>query len=120
MKVLVSGLREGVHSGGQLALENHMAQLFEFLLEVESLLLGLLLHGLHLVSGDIPLLVGSVGLLDNVSHGLPLLLQLLLQLLVEGVEDLALPSQTLDDLFELSVEGNRLVELLVGLVQPVL
>jgi hypothetical protein len=106
--------------GGELDLLHEVADLLDFLFELGGLLLGLLLEGSDLVVGLVPVLVGVVGLLDDVRHLLPLLVQLALQLLVEVVEDHPLLPQTVDHQLQVLVHRDGLVELLVGLVQPVL
>lgn len=97
-----------------------MGDFFQLLLEVNCFLLGVLTQDIDIVIGSVPLFVGIVGLLDDIGHGFPLVLQFLLQLIIESIEDLPLLPKPLDITLQLLVEGYSLIELLIRLVQPVL
>ena len=96
-----------------------MAHLFDFSLELPGLFLGLTFQNLDLVVGLVSFLVGAVRSFDDIGHLLALLVELFLQLLVKIIEDHSLSPKTVDDAFELSVDGDRFIKLLVGFVQPV-
>lgn len=104
----------------QLDLLQKIAHLLNLPLEVSCLFLCLDLQSLNLVVGFIPLLVGIVGFLDDVGHLLPLLVEFFLELLVEVIKDDPFAAEAVDDALEVLVVGGGLVELLVGLVEPVL
>ena len=80
-------------------------------LELVLLALGGDLELLDLALRLVARLVRHVGYLDDLRHPLLLLAQLMLQLLVDAVEDNALPAQIVDLLAQILVGGDRLVEL---------
>ena len=99
---------------------DHLPQLLPLLLELDLLLVGLVLERRHLLLRGVARLVRLVRDLDDPSHLLLLLRQLLLELLVDLVEDEALAAEVVDVLAQLLVVRERLVVLLERLVEPVL
>lgn len=97
-----------------------MADFLDFLFELACFLLGLLLEGVDLVVCLVSVFVGIVCLLDDISHFLSLLVQLVLQFFVQIIEDNSLLPQAVDHQFEFLVDRDGLIELLVGLVQSIL
>jgi hypothetical protein len=96
--------------GGKLDLLHEVAYLLDLLIELRGLLLGLLLERSYLV----------VGLLDDVRHLLPLLVQLRFQFFVQVIKDNSFLSQRIDQQLQILIDRYALVELLVRLIQSIL
>lgn len=106
--------------GRKLDLFHEVTYLLDFLIKLRGLLLGLLLERSDLVVGLVPVLIGVIGLLDDIRHLLALLVQLGFQLLVQIVKDNPLLSQRIDQQLQLLIDSDSLIEFLVRFVEPIL
>lgn len=106
--------------GRKLDLFHEVAYLLDFLIKLRGLLLGLLLKRSDLVIGLVSVLIGVIGLLDDIRHLLALLVQLRFQLLVQIVKDNPLLSQRIDQQLQLLIDSDSLIEFLVRFVEPIL
>jgi hypothetical protein len=92
---------------------------FDFLLEINALLFGLLLHRLNLIAGLVPIFISVVRLLNNVGHFFSFLMQFTFEFFVKVVKDDPFFSERVDDVFEVFVDGDGLIVLLIGLVESI-
>jgi hypothetical protein len=99
---------------------HQMTDLLDLFLELSCFLLGLLLQGIDLVVGLITILISIVCFLDDISHFLAFLMKLALQFLVKIIEDDSFFPQAINDQLELLVNSDRLIELLISFIKPIL
>jgi hypothetical protein len=96
-----------------------VAHFFDFLLEINALLFGLLFQGLNLITGLVSIFISVVRLLNNVGHFFSFLVQLAFELFVQIVKYDPFFSERVDDVFEVFVDGDGLIVFLIGLVESI-
>ena len=72
-----------------------------------------------MVAGLVSVFVGVVRLFDNVGHFFSFLVQLAFELFVEVVKDDSFFSERVNDVFEIFVDGDGLIVLLIGLIESI-